>query len=58
MVNIFPLCLRLTDEAREIFRGLGSSVIQTLGTRDGWVFASQKGSKESPFEKVYVSFLF
>ncbi|XP_012684777.1 protein FAM3C isoform X2 [Clupea harengus] len=41
----------LTDEAREIFRGLGSSVIQTLGTRDGWVFASQKGSKESPFEK-------
>ncbi|XP_076124935.1 protein FAM3C isoform X1 [Alosa pseudoharengus] len=41
----------LTGEIREIFMGLGSSIIQRVGTCDSWVFAVQKGSKERPFEK-------
>lgn len=53
----FLLFLRLTGEIRELFKGLGSSYVQTVGTRDGWVFAGQKGSKESQFEKVCASFL-
>ncbi|KAL2090620.1 hypothetical protein ACEWY4_012883 [Coilia grayii] len=41
----------LTDKAREILKALGSSAIQTVGVRDGWLFAGQKGSDGNPFEK-------
>lgn len=57
MTKNFLLFLRLTGEIREIFKGLGSSFVERVGTRDGWVFAGQRGLKESQFEKVCASFL-
>ncbi|XP_063072360.1 protein FAM3C-like [Engraulis encrasicolus] len=41
----------LKEESRELLRGLGSSAAQTLGARDGWVFAGQKAAEGSAFEK-------
>lgn len=50
----FPtLCCRLTDEVRELFAGMGSSMVYSVKYRDSWVFAGAGGrNKESPFEKV------
>ncbi|XP_060898953.1 protein FAM3C [Labrus mixtus] len=47
---------RMTDEMREIFEGMGSSMIKTLNSHDSWVFAGKVGMKEkSLFEKLVVS---
>uniref|UniRef100_A0A667YUV2 FAM3 metabolism regulating signaling molecule D n=1 Tax=Myripristis murdjan TaxID=586833 RepID=A0A667YUV2_9TELE len=44
---------KMTNEMREIFVGLGSSLIKSVKRRDTWVFAGGGGtSKNSPFEKV------
>ncbi|XP_067095561.1 protein FAM3C-like [Osmerus mordax] len=46
----------LTDEMREIFDALGSTMIKSIKHRDSWVFAGGAGTNEkSPFEKVAVS---
>ncbi|XP_072540829.1 protein FAM3D [Salminus brasiliensis] len=43
----------LTDEIREIFAGLGSTMSRSVKRRDTWVFAGAAGIvKESPFEKL------
>lgn len=55
------LSSRLTDEIREIFTALGSTMVSFLKPRDSWVFAGTYGIKEArPFEKVGTScsFLF
>ncbi|MEQ2223293.1 Protein fam3c [Ilyodon furcidens] len=42
----------LNDEAKKLIADLGSSMIQTLGYRDNWVFAGGKGSSgKGTFEK-------
>ncbi|XP_047246881.1 protein FAM3C-like [Girardinichthys multiradiatus] len=42
----------LNDEAKKLIADLGSSMIQTLGYRDNWVFAGGKGSTgKGTFEK-------
>ncbi|KAK5602065.1 hypothetical protein CRENBAI_016991 [Crenichthys baileyi] len=42
----------LNDEAKKLIADLGSSMIQTLGYRDNWVFAGGKGSSgKATFEK-------
>ncbi|XP_029908070.1 protein FAM3C [Myripristis murdjan] len=47
---------KMTNEMREIFVGLGSSLIKSVKRRDTWVFAGGGGtSKNSPFEKQAVS---
>ncbi|CAM4627797.1 unnamed protein product [Leuciscus chuanchicus] len=44
---------QLTDEIREIFTALGSTMVTSLKPRDSWVFAGTYGIKEArPFEKV------
>ncbi|XP_067314288.1 protein FAM3C [Pseudorasbora parva] len=44
---------RLTDEIREIFTALGSTMVKSLKPRDNWVFAGTYGRREaSPFEKL------
>ncbi len=44
---------RLTDEIRDIFTALGSTMVKSLKPRDSWVFAGAYGINEaSPFEKV------
>ncbi len=44
---------RLTDEIRDIFTALGSTMVKSLKPRDSWVFAGAYGIKEAgPFEKV------
>ncbi|XP_062853509.1 protein FAM3C isoform X2 [Trichomycterus rosablanca] len=46
----------LTDEIREIFAELGSSVIHSVKYRDSWVFAGATGlEKECLFEKLIVN---
>lgn len=48
--DVTPL---MTDEMRDLFEAMGSSVVKSLKTRDGWVFAGKMGMKEkSPFEKM------
>ncbi|KAM6928444.1 protein FAM3C [Xenentodon cancila] len=43
---------KLTDEMREIFVGMGSTLITSVKRRDNWVFAGRAGTKnKSPFEK-------
>lgn len=45
---------RLTDEIRDIFAGLGSTMIRSVKPMDSWVFAGAYGMKKaSPFEKVW-----
>ncbi|XP_018929205.1 protein FAM3D-like [Cyprinus carpio] len=44
---------KLTDEIRDIFSALGSTLVKSLKPRDGWVFAGAYGINEaSPFEKL------
>uniref|UniRef100_A0A672NBI3 ILEI/PANDER domain-containing protein n=1 Tax=Sinocyclocheilus grahami TaxID=75366 RepID=A0A672NBI3_SINGR len=46
---------KLTDEIREIFTALGSTVVKSLKPRDSWVFTGAYGINEaSPFEKSNV----
>lgn len=50
------LSSRLTDEIRDIFTALGSTMVKSLKPRDSWVFAGTYGMKKaSPFEKVGTS---
>lgn len=55
MISAF-LCFcycRLNDEAKHLISDLGSSVINTLGFRDSWIFVGGKGIRtKSPFEQV------
>ncbi|XP_059415339.1 protein FAM3D-like isoform X1 [Carassius carassius] len=44
---------KLTDEIRDIFSALGSTMVKSLKPRDSWVFAGAYGIKRaSPFEKL------
>ncbi|XP_016367701.1 protein FAM3D-like [Sinocyclocheilus rhinocerous] len=44
---------KLTDEIRDIFSALGSTMVKSLKPRDSWVFAGAYGIKEArPFEKL------
>ncbi|KAF4112481.1 hypothetical protein G5714_007276 [Onychostoma macrolepis] len=44
---------KLTDEIRDIFTALGSTMVKSLKPRDSWVFAGAYGIKEaSSFEKL------
>ncbi|XP_074535478.1 protein FAM3C [Halichoeres trimaculatus] len=44
---------RMTDEMRDVFEEMGSTMVKSLKSRDGWVFAGKMGAKEkSIFEKV------
>lgn len=50
---------RLTDEIRDIFAGLGSTMIRSLKPMDSWIFAGAYGMKRaSPFEKVWTEHIF
>ncbi|XP_029350868.1 protein FAM3C [Echeneis naucrates] len=43
---------KLNGEARKLISDLGSSIINTLGFRDNWIFVGGKGIKtKSPFEQ-------
>ncbi|KAL0978136.1 hypothetical protein UPYG_G00166610 [Umbra pygmaea] len=43
---------KMNDEIRNIFVGLGSTLIKDVGFRDNWVFAGAAGiGEKSPFEK-------
>ncbi|KAI1897159.1 hypothetical protein AGOR_G00080320 [Albula goreensis] len=43
---------KMTDELRAMFVSLGSSMIKSVGFRDGWVFAGAVGIKQkTPFER-------
>lgn len=47
---------KMTDEMRNLFEAMGSSMIKSIKRRDGWVFAGKKGVKEkSIFESVAVN---
>ncbi|XP_061584507.1 protein FAM3C [Cololabis saira] len=47
---------KLTDEMKEIFVGMGSTLITSVKPRDNWVFAGRAGTKnKSPFEKHAVN---
>lgn len=54
MSSFLCLCYcRLNDEAKSLISNLGSSVINTLGFRDNWIFVGGKGIRtKSPFEQV------
>ncbi|KAK3556851.1 hypothetical protein QTP70_022352 [Hemibagrus guttatus] len=48
--------IQLTDEVRELFADMGSSMVYSVKYRDSWVFAGAGGlNKESPFEKLIVN---
>ncbi|KAM6980721.1 protein FAM3C-like, partial [Aplochiton taeniatus] len=50
------IATKITEEMREIFVGMGSTMIQSVKHRDNWVFAGATGTKDkSPFEKMAVS---
>ncbi|KAM6980720.1 protein FAM3C-like, partial [Aplochiton taeniatus] len=50
------IATQITEEIREIFVGMGSTMIQSVKHRDNWVFAGATGTKDkSPFEKMAVS---
>ncbi|CAJ1050647.1 protein FAM3C [Xyrichtys novacula] len=54
--SFIDLAPRLTDEVKEIFEGMGSGMIKTIKSKDGWVFAGKAGAGEkSLFEKVSVN---
>lgn len=43
----------MADEVKDVFVGLGSSLVNHIKYRDSWVFASHTGkSMASPLEKV------
>lgn len=43
---------KLNDEARKLITDLGSSIINSVGFRDNWIFVGGKGIKtKSPFEQ-------
>ncbi|XP_040059304.1 protein FAM3C [Gasterosteus aculeatus] len=47
---------KMTDEMREVFVGMGSTLIKSLKPRDGWVFAGRAGTEnKSLLEKQAVS---
>ncbi|KAM8915774.1 protein FAM3C [Spinachia spinachia] len=47
---------KMTDEMREVFVGMGSTLIRSLKPRDGWVFAGRAGTEnKSLLEKQAVS---
>lgn len=47
---------KMTSEMREIFVGMGSSLIRSVKRRDGWVFAGRAGTGiKSLFEKQAVN---
>ncbi|XP_051271721.1 protein FAM3C [Dicentrarchus labrax] len=47
---------KMTKEMREIFVGMGSSLIKSVKVRDNWVFAGRAGTgNKSPFEKKAVN---
>ncbi|KAI5109111.1 protein FAM3C isoform X2 [Silurus meridionalis] len=47
---------QLTDEVRELFAGMGSSMVHSVKYRDSWVFAGEwRLNWESPFEKLIVN---
>ncbi|KAJ8390523.1 hypothetical protein AAFF_G00103200, partial [Aldrovandia affinis] len=41
---------KLTDEARDVFVHLGSTMVKSVGFRDSWIFASATGRDKSHFE--------
>lgn len=44
---------RLDNEAKKLIMDLGSTYIENLGFRDGWLFVGAKGAaKKTLFEKV------
>ncbi|XP_008317927.1 protein FAM3C-like [Cynoglossus semilaevis] len=46
----------LTDEVRKLFVGMGSTLINSVNHRDGWVFAGSTGTRmKSVFEKQSVN---
>ncbi|KAF7662939.1 hypothetical protein LDENG_00223590 [Lucifuga dentata] len=50
------ITLKMTDEMREIFVGLGSTMIKSVQFRDNWVFAGRAGTElKSAFEKQAVN---
>lgn len=49
---------RMTNEMREVFVGMGSTLIKSLKHRDSWVFAGRAGAQnKSPFEMVSLHFV-
>ncbi|XP_068567806.1 protein FAM3C [Cebidichthys violaceus] len=47
---------KMTDEIREVFVGMGSTLIKSVKRRDNWVFAGRAGTEnKSPFEKQTVN---
>ncbi|XP_041836259.1 protein FAM3C isoform X2 [Melanotaenia boesemani] len=50
------MATKLTDEMREIFVGMGSTLISSVNQRDNWVFAGRVGTSiKSRFEKLAVN---
>lgn len=50
------IATKITDEMREIFVEMGSTMIKSVKHRDNWVFAGAAGTKDkNPFEKMAVS---
>ncbi|XP_056292680.1 protein FAM3C [Pseudoliparis swirei] len=47
---------KMTDDMREVFVGMGSTLIKSVKPRDSWVFAGQAGTENrSVFEKQAVN---
>ncbi|XP_041800413.1 protein FAM3C isoform X2 [Chelmon rostratus] len=47
---------KMTNEMREVFVGMGSTLIKSLKHRDSWVFAGRAGAhNKSPFEMYAVN---
>lgn len=59
MTLFLLLCGRMTKEMREVFAGMGSTLIKSVKHRDSWVFAGRAGTgNKSLFEKVSHPVLF
>lgn len=54
MLAVSPLSLlRLTEEVRGLFAGMGSTLVKSVKARDNWVFAGRAGGADgSLYEKV------
>lgn len=54
LLGVPPLSLlRLTEEVRGLFTGMGSTLVKSVKARDNWVFAGRAGgSDRSLYEKV------
>ena len=53
MTPFLLLCGRMTDEMREAFVGMGSTLIKSVKHRDSWVFAGRVGTEnKSLHERV------